>query len=64
MGKEAKLNVMINLTIGGSNMQTPFINFVFFFLTISVFSQLSPAYRFTVLIAECKFTIWLSYHVT
>lgn len=63
MGKEAKLNVMINLTIGGSNMQTPFINFVFF-LTISVFSQLSPAYRFTVLMVECKFTIWLSCHVT
>lgn len=58
MGEEAKLNVRINLTIGSSNMQTPFINFVFS-LTISVFSQLSLAHRFTILIVKCKFTIWL-----
>lgn len=60
MGEETKLNVRINLTIRGSNMQTSLSILVFFFLTISVFSQLSLAHRFTVLIAECKFTTWLS----
>lgn len=59
MGEEAKLNVRVIVTIRGSNMQIIFINFVFF-LNISVFSQLSLAHRFTVLIVECKFAIWLS----
>lgn len=59
MGEETKLNVRINLTIRGSNMQTS-LSILFFFLTISVFSQLSLAHRFTVLIVECKFTTWLS----